>query len=108
MDAATGQIGIYLFNLEGTPITATQAGSLVNIEFHVVAGASVPATSVQLVSQVTTNGRLLVTEVDDDQGPLTLSAWTLSSTGEFQPDKKFMKVWIVTGHLSHKGPLARM
>ena len=74
VDAATGQIGINLFNLEGTPITATQAGSLVNIEFHVVPGAAVPETAVQLVSQVTVNGRRFVTEVDDDQGPLTLSA----------------------------------
>ena len=73
VDAVTGQIGINLFNLEGTPITATQAGSLVNIAFHAVAGAAVPGTSVQLVSQVTANGRRFDTEVDDDQGPLTLS-----------------------------------
>jgi hypothetical protein len=73
VDAATGQIGINLFNLEGAPITATQAGSLVNIDFHVVPGAVVPATSVQLVTQATANGRRFVTEVDDNQGPLTLS-----------------------------------
>jgi hypothetical protein len=73
VNAATGTIGINLFNLEGTPITATQAGSLVNIEFHILPGAPVTATSVQLASQVTANGRRFVTEVDDDQGPLTLS-----------------------------------
>ena len=73
VDAVTGQIGINIFNLEGTPITATQAGSLVNIDFHVVPGAAVPVTAVQLVNQVTANGRRFITEVDDDQGPLTLS-----------------------------------
>jgi len=73
VDAATGQIGINLFNLEGTPITATQAGSLVNIDFHIVPGAAASGTSVQLVSQASPNGRRVVTEVDDDQGPLTLS-----------------------------------
>ena len=73
VDAATGQIGIDLFNLARTPITSAQAGSLVNIAFHVVPGAAVPPTAVQLVSQVTPNGQRLVTEVDDDQGPLTLS-----------------------------------
>ena len=39
VDAATGQIGINLFNLARTPITSAQAGSLVNIAFHVVPGA---------------------------------------------------------------------
>jgi len=73
VDAATGQIGINLLSLEGASITATGAGSLVNIDFHVVPGAVVPTTSVQLVNQVTANGRRFVTEVDDDQGPLTLS-----------------------------------
>jgi hypothetical protein len=73
VDAATGQIGINLFTLEGMPITATQAGSLVDIDFHVLPGAAGTGTSVQLVSQVTANGKRFVTEVDDDQGPLTLS-----------------------------------
>jgi hypothetical protein len=36
VDAATGQIGITLYST--TAITATQAGSLVNIAFHVVPG----------------------------------------------------------------------
>jgi hypothetical protein len=73
VDAATGQIGINLFNQEVTPITASQAGSLVNIAFHILPGAVGTTTSVQLVSQVTANGRRFVTEVDDDQGPLSLS-----------------------------------
>jgi hypothetical protein len=74
VDAATGQIAIKIFNLDGTPITATQAGRLVNIDFHVVPGAAGTGTAVQLVSQVTPNGQRFVTEVDDDQGPLTLSS----------------------------------
>ena len=73
VDAATGQIGINLVNLARTPITATQAGSLVNIAFHVVPGAVVPATAVQLVNQVVPNGQRFVTDVDDSQGPLTLT-----------------------------------
>ena len=73
VDAATGQIGINLFNPARTPITATQAGSLVNIAFHVMSGTTVPATAVQLVNQVAPNGQRFVTDVDDSQGPLTLS-----------------------------------
>jgi hypothetical protein len=73
VDAATGQIGINLINPARTPITAMQAGSLVNIAFHVVPGAVVPATSVQLVNQVSPNGQRFLTDVDDSQGPLTLS-----------------------------------
>jgi hypothetical protein len=73
VDATTGQIGITLYNLTGAPITATQAGSLIQIAFHVVPGAAAPWATVQLVSQVTPNGQRSVTEVDDDQGPLTLS-----------------------------------
>jgi len=73
VDAATGQIGINLINPARTPITAMQAGSLVDIAFHVVPGAVVPATAVQLVNQVVPNGQRFVTDVDDNQGPLTLS-----------------------------------
>src|SRR5205807_5713976 len=50
VDAAKGQIGINLFSL--TPISALQAGSLVNIAFHVLPGAPVAATTVQLVTSV--------------------------------------------------------
>ena len=54
-DQTTGQIGIQLYSL--TPITATQAGSLVNIDFHVLPGATVPSTPVQLVDAVNPNGQ---------------------------------------------------
>src|SRR5262249_15296516 len=73
VDAVTGQIGITLYSMSMTPITAMQAGSLVNIAFHVASGATVPATAVQLVNMVTPNGRRIVTGVDDDQGPMILS-----------------------------------
>jgi hypothetical protein len=83
VDAASGQIGITLFNLARTPITQADAGSLVTIAFHVLRGAVPRATSVQLVNQVTPNGRRLVTDVDDDQGPLViqLPSWSRFSTG---------------------------
>src|SRR5262249_41576173 len=42
VDQATGQIGIDLYST--TPITAMQAGSLVNIVFHVAPGAAASAT----------------------------------------------------------------
>jgi hypothetical protein len=71
VDQATGQIGIDLYST--TAISATQAGSLVNIAFHVVPGAAMPATAVQLVNAVTPNGRFFSTEVADDQGQYVLS-----------------------------------
>jgi N-acetylneuraminic acid mutarotase len=71
VDQATGQIGIDLYST--TPITATQAGSLVNIAFYVVPGTAVPDTAMQLVSAVTPNGRSFSTEVADDQGQYFLS-----------------------------------
>jgi hypothetical protein len=71
VDQATGQIGIDLYST--TPIDAAQAGSLVNIAFHVLPGLAVPATAVQLVSAVTPSGRSFSTEVADDQGQYALS-----------------------------------
>jgi hypothetical protein len=71
VDQTTGQIGIDLYST--TPIAATQAGSLVNIVFHVVPGAGVPATAVQLVNSATPHGRYFGTEVADDQGQYVLS-----------------------------------
>jgi hypothetical protein len=65
VDAATGQIGIQLYSL--TPITANLAGSLVNITFHVVSGASVPSTPVQLVDTVTPHGQSFGTVLADAQ-----------------------------------------
>jgi hypothetical protein len=71
VDQATGQIGIDLYST--TAISRAQAGSLVNIAFHVVPGASVPATAVQLVNSVAPSGRHFTTEVADDQGQYVLS-----------------------------------
>jgi N-acetylneuraminic acid mutarotase len=71
VDQATGQIGIDLYST--TPITATQAGSLVNITFHIVPGASIPATAVQLVNSASPNGQTFSMELADDQGQYVLS-----------------------------------
>jgi hypothetical protein len=74
VDAATGHIGIELYSL--TPITVSQAGSLVNIAFHVRSDApAVPAdgAAVQLVSMATVNGQQFTTQVDDAQGQYVLS-----------------------------------
>src|SRR5205807_4293626 len=75
VDAATGQIGITLYSLSQTPITAASAGSLVNIVFQVLPGATGEGT-VQLVDAATPNGQRYVTDVDDNQGPLLLSFGT--------------------------------
>jgi hypothetical protein len=74
VDAATGQIGIELFS--ATPITATQAGSLVNVVFDVLPGRNVPATVVELVNRSMPNSQQFVTQVDDGGGQLTLSLGT--------------------------------
>ncbi len=71
VDQTTGQIGIELYSL--TPITATHAGSLVNIAFHVLPGQTAPTTAVQLVSAVTPNGQQFSTEVADTEGAMILS-----------------------------------
>jgi N-acetylneuraminic acid mutarotase len=71
VDQATGQIGIDLYST--TPISLAQAGSLVNITFHVLPKASVPATTVHLVSAVAPEGRWFSTEVADGEGQFVLS-----------------------------------
>ena len=75
VDQARGQIGIVLYST--TAITAAQAGSLVNIAFHVQVGTasrvSPVATTVQLVSPVMVGGQEFATQVDDVQGQLILS-----------------------------------
>ena len=71
IDQVTGQIGIDLYST--TAITATQAGSLVNIAFHMVPGAYVPTTAVQLVNAVAPNGHWFSTEVADGDGQFVLS-----------------------------------
>jgi hypothetical protein len=47
VNAATGQISIQLYS--ETPITTDQAGSLVNIAFHLKSSDGPTATTVQLV-----------------------------------------------------------
>jgi N-acetylneuraminic acid mutarotase len=70
VDPATGQIGIELYGT--TPVTSRTDGSLVNIAFHVVPGASATTTSVQLVNQTTPGGQEFQKQVDDTQGSLVL------------------------------------
>jgi hypothetical protein len=71
VDQATGQIGIQLYGL--TPITAAQAGSLVNIAFHFLPGVTAQTTAVQLVNTVTPDGQWFGTGVADSQGAMILS-----------------------------------
>ncbi len=72
VDHLTGQIGIQLYST--TPITATQAGSLLNIAFHLRPGATVPVATVQLVGTVTPNNRWFGTGLADAQGAMILSS----------------------------------
>jgi sugar lactone lactonase YvrE len=71
VDQATGQIGIELYST--VPITAAVAGSLVNIRFHVLPGASAPSTAVKLVNSLTIEGQQFTTQADDAQGQFVLS-----------------------------------
>ncbi len=70
VDQTTGQIGIQLYS--ATPITATQAGSLINITFHVASSVTVQATAVQLVNAATPYGQWFGTGLADSQGGLIL------------------------------------
>ncbi len=60
-----GQIGIQLYS--ATPVTDTQAGSLVNITFHVMPGDSLPSTTVQLVNAANPNGQWFGTVLADSR-----------------------------------------
>jgi len=71
VDQVTGQIGIDLYST--TAITATQGGSLVNMTFHIVPGALVPTTAVQLVHGVTPNGHWFTTQIADSEGQFVLT-----------------------------------
>ena len=77
VDAATGQITIQLYSQ--TPITADEAGSLVNIAFHVKPDENPgQATTVQLVGSKTV--------LADAQAAMILSAgldWTAVLTGDW-------------------------
>ena len=74
VDQETGQIGITLYS--ATPISSDLAGSLVTIDFHLLASASAPAgvTPINLAASVNPNGQGVIrTAIDDDQGAFTLS-----------------------------------
>jgi hypothetical protein len=71
IDATTGQIAIDLYST--TAITQAQAGTLINITFHVVPGAYVPATAVQLVNSVSPQGHWYSTEIVDAENKFVLS-----------------------------------
>jgi hypothetical protein len=77
IDQITGQIAITLYS--ATPVSANNAGSLVNIAFHINPAseaarfANVPLGSVQLASSVSADGEQFTTQVDDPQGQFVLS-----------------------------------
>jgi len=72
VDAATGQIGVTIWS--ATPITSSAPGSLVTIVFHRTAAAAAATTTIDLASAVNPNGgRVMETQVDDSQGPYTLT-----------------------------------
>jgi hypothetical protein len=71
VDQTTGQIAIDLYST--TPITEAQAGSLINVTFHILPHAHAPATAVRLVSSVAPLDDWHKTEVADGEGQLVLS-----------------------------------
>jgi hypothetical protein len=71
IDPVTGRIGIQLYGT--TSLTDTQGGSLVEITFHALPGAALPATAVQLVDRAMIGGQEFTTQVDDAQGALVLT-----------------------------------
>jgi hypothetical protein len=74
VDAGSGQLAIELYSL--TPIDVPAAGSLVQVDFHALAGASGP-TTVNLVDAVDPNGGLwFTTNVADTQGAMALGTST--------------------------------
>src|SRR5262249_6961256 len=71
VDQVTGQIGIALYST--TPITSSQAGSLVNMTFNILPGALVPTTAAELANAATLNGHFFSTQVADSEGLFVLS-----------------------------------
>jgi hypothetical protein len=72
VNPASGQLAIDLSS--ATPITTHDGGSLVQIDFHVKAGAVLGMTSVQLVQAVNPiGGHLFTTEVSDALGAYVLN-----------------------------------
>ena len=53
---------------------AAQGGSMVNIDFRVLPGASTAETTVRLVDSVTPRGQGFTTELADEQGQFLLTA----------------------------------
>ncbi len=93
VDQTTGQIGIQLYS--ATPITVNELGSLVNIAFHVLPGAMVPSTFVQLVDTVTPDGQWFGTGVADSQGAMILSSGVnyRNSPGEKSIKPQLSPIW---------------
>jgi len=71
VDQTTGQIGIELYSM--TPITTTQAGSLVTVSFHVLPDVTVPGTAVYLMDSVRPHGWYFGTVLADTEGALILT-----------------------------------
>jgi hypothetical protein len=74
IDPASGQIVIALSST--TPITSTQGGSLITIDFHLrpgEPGASATGGSIALVPAVNSNGQLFRTDLEDAQGEFTIT-----------------------------------
>ena len=81
VDPAAGQIGVTLWS--PTPISSSAAGSLVTIVFHRTDAAATGTTAIDLVPSVDPAGSgVIVTQVDDDLGPYTL---TPAPTDGFDP-----------------------
>jgi hypothetical protein len=78
IDAIAGNLAITLYST--TPIRSAQAGSLVDLAFHVVQSpihgarlTGLPEGLPRLVNNVTVNGQVFTNQVDDAQGQLVLS-----------------------------------
>jgi hypothetical protein len=81
VDAAAGQIGVTIWS--ATPVTSSAAGSLVTIVFHRTALVASETTAVDVVNSVDPMGSgVMYTEVDDAQGPYTL---TPAPTDSYDP-----------------------
>ena len=81
MNAATGQIGIDVYSF--TPITSTEAGSLVTIDFHALSTAAAGVTPIDLMETVNPSGnKVFTTALDDSQGALTLHITPTNGTSD--------------------------
>ncbi len=71
IDQASGQIVVFLYST--TPIAVNQAGSLINIAYQIVPGATASNTSMNLVTSASPFGMQYSTVVADAQGAMILS-----------------------------------